>query len=204
MKTCFLSLLLFIFLGQGTIYSQQNQLQLKSSATAPLIDGIIDKDEWVDAQEIKLQRTADWQVNILVKYDSNNLYVAFQNLSNPQLTRLNSEILIQTIVNENNWDENCFWFHSSYSICYSQGNYYNWEHCSNDSPGWKANTFPFTEGNNNMEFKIRFSKLQIDQPNPGMKLRVAFKLSSADESHTYWPHEADIQYPDSWGKLVFK
>jgi len=54
-----------------------------------------------------------------------------------------------------------------------------------------------------MEFKISFSKLQIETPPLGKKLRIAFKLSSADESHTYWPQEADIQYPDTWGEFGF-
>ena len=201
MKTSFLSLLLYVFLGQGFIIAQH--LQLKSIDIIPIIDGVLDENEWVDAQEIKLQRTSDWMINVYVKYDSQYLYVAFLNLSKPQLARLNAEILIQTQVKDNKWDENCFWFHSSYSNCYSQGVYYNWEHCSENSQGWKANIYPFKNGNNNMEFKISFSKLQMETPTMGMKLRVAFKLSSADENHTYWPHKASIKDPDSWGALIF-
>ena len=203
MKTSFLTLLLYAFLGQGIIYSQQNQLQIKSSTVTPIIDGVLDENEWADAQEIQLQRTTDWPIKAYVKYDSQYLYVAFRNVSNSQLTRLNSEILIQTQVHENLWNENTFWFHASYSNCYAQGEYYNWEHCANESLGWKANTFPFKDGNNNTEFKIRFSSLQIASLVPGMKLRVAFKLSSADEKHTYWPNGAAIKFPDTWGALVF-
>ena len=44
MKTSFLTLLLYAFLGQGIIYSQQNQLQIKSSAVSPIIDGVLDEN----------------------------------------------------------------------------------------------------------------------------------------------------------------
>jgi len=203
MKSNFITLLLIVFLVNGIVYGQQNQLHVNLSQVAPLIDGVIGKEEWVDAKKFQLLRTAEWKIDVLVKYDNEFIYVAFRNLTYPQMTRINSEILVQTKVDKNEWDDNCYWFHSSYSNCSSQGEYYNWDFCSNNSSGWKANTFPFKNGNNNMEFKISFSKLQLESPVAGMKLKVAFKLSDADELHTYWPKEANIKYPKSWGELIF-
>ena len=203
MKTLFYTLLLFVFFHHGTVFSQQNEMQLTPSTFFPTIDGIIGEEEWLDAASLQLQRTSDWSITILVTYDEQYIYVAFTNLMSTETTRLNAEIVVQTQVAINEWNENTYWFHSSYSNCSSLGVYYNWEHCSKEPTGWKANTYPFIKGNHNMEFKISFSKLQIKTPTPGDKLRIAFKLSSADENHTYWPYKASIVYPDSWGTLIF-
>lgn len=192
-----------IFCSSLLSYAQHNTLQLSKSNIVPVIDGVIIEEEWADAQKIQLQRTPEYKVKVLVKYDSQYIYVAFTNLSEPEMTRLNTEILVQTIEAENEWDENCYWFHASYSNCFSRGEYYNWEFCAENPSGWKANTFPFKNGNNNIEFKISFSKLQLALPTPGTKLKVAFKVSSVDEKHTYWPKEASIKSPDTWGTITF-
>jgi hypothetical protein len=202
MKSNFITLLLMVILVNGIVYGQQNQLHINLSQVAPLIDGVIGEEEWVDAKEIKLLRTAEWKIDVLVKYDSEFIYVAFRNLTYPQMARINAEILVQTKVDKNEWDDTCYWFHSSYSNCSSLGEYYNWDFCSNDPPGWKANTFPFKNGNNNMEFKISFSKLNLI-PTKGKQLKMAFKLSNPLEQHTYWPETASISNPISWGFIEF-
>ena len=203
MKPNFKTFLLITFMLQGFVYSQQNQLQLNLSNISPVIDGILTEGEWGDAKEIQLFRTPEWKIDVLVKYDTEFIYVAFTNLESEELTRINPEILIQTNLDSNEWDANCYWFHSSYSNCFSNGEYYNWDLCSKNSPDWKANTFPFINGNNNIEYQINFSKLKIALPSSGMKLKIAFKLSDASELHTYWPKGAAIELPDSWGELIF-
>lgn len=191
-----------IFCSSILSYAQQNTIQVTKSTIIPVIDGIITEEEWVDAQEIQLQRTPEYKVKVLVKYDSQYIYVAFTNLSDPKMTRLNTEILVQTIEDKNEWDENCYWFHASYSNCFSRGEYYNWEFCSENPSGWKANTFPFKNGNNNIEFKISFSKLNI-KPSIGKQLKIAFKLSDLLEQHNYWPENAIISNPLTWGFIKF-
>ncbi len=204
MKILFNTLLFLVFLYTGIIYSQHNQLQLNKTSETHNIDGIINEKEWSDAKKIQLERTQEWKIDVLVSYDDLYIYVAFANLEGTDQTRLNAEILVQTKIDENGWDENTFWFHSSYGNCYSQGEYYNWEHCSNNPSGWNANTYPFKNGNDNIEFKISFAALQMEAPLSGAKLRVAFKMSGADEIHTYWPKNASIESPSSWGLLYFE
>jgi hypothetical protein len=94
---------------------------------------VIIEEEWADAQKIQLQRTPEYEVGVLVKYDSQYIYVAFTNLSEPEMARLNTDLLIQTIEAENEWDENSYWFHASYSNCFSRGEYYNWEFCAENT-----------------------------------------------------------------------
>jgi len=204
MKTLFNTLLFVVFLYTGMIYSQQNQLQLEKSTNSPLMDGVINEKEWNGAKKITLERDSDWNIDVLVSYDDHYLYVAFAHLTGTDQTRLNAEVLIQTDMDTSLWDEQAYWFHSSYGNCYAIGEYYIWEHCSMNQTTWKANTYPFKNGNNNIEFKISFAALQMEAPKAGTKLKVAFKLSGADEIHTYWPINASIESPNSWGVLLFE
>jgi hypothetical protein len=201
MKANYRWFLFLVFLVNSTIYGQQNTLEVPSTATAPTIDGVLAEGEWKDALEIQIERTADWQIQVLAMLDEANLYIAFSNLRNPDGADLNVEVLLQNTTGTGAWDANTYWFHASYGNCWAQGNYYIWDNCSKDPMGWKASSFPFKNGNNNIEFKIKRSILQLDSIPAGTSLKAAFKLSSANELHTYWPKEATIEDPKTWGLL---
>ena len=196
-----LPLIIIVFLCINSIsYAQKNTIHLTESSITPTIDGIIQESEWKDAKEILINVIANQNVTVLVKYDAKNLFVAFINLTNANKIRLNPELLIHTEVENLGWNENCYWFHSSYGNCAAIGQYYYWEDCTTNPIGWKANTFPFKNENNNMEFKISFSKLNIT-PTKGKQLKIAFKLSDPLEQHAYWPETATIANPLSWGLI---
>ena len=114
--------------------------------------------------------------------------------------RLNPEILIDTNPSNNQWTDSCFWFHSSHSNCFSAGEYYFWKDCNKNSEGWNANTFPFVNNNNNIEFKISFTKLGLT-PTTKKLLKIAFKISNANDQHFYWPTTASIENPASWYEI---
>jgi len=201
MKKCspFILLLILFFVSlQGVA---QNLILLPKTTITPLIDGVLG-EEWKDATEISLEGLTDQEAKILIKYDDEYFYIAFQNLINNQHIRFNPEVLINTTIKDTIWNENSYWFHSSYSNCSAVGEYYNWEDCSTNPIGWKANTFPFEKGNNNIEFKINFSKLKIS-PIKGKQIKVAFKLSNPLEQKLYWPESAIISEPSTWGVLKF-
>jgi len=196
-----LPLIIIVFLCINSIsYAQKNTIHLTESSITPTIDGIIQESEWKDAKEILINVIANQNVTVLVKYDAENIFVAFINLTNANKIRLNPELLIHTEVENLGWNENCYWFHSSYGNCAAIGQYYYWEDCTTNPIGWKANTFPFKNENNNMEFKISFSKLNIT-PTKRKQIRIAFKLSNPLEQHTYWPKTASITSPLSWGLI---
>ena len=203
MKANYRCILILVFLVNSTIYGQQDSLGVPSTSAQPTIDGVLAEGEWKDAKEIQIQRTDNWQIHILAMYDEEYLYIAFSNLRNSDRTDLNVEVLLQNRNGSREWDANTYWFHSSYSNCSAQGNYYIWENCSMEPIGWKASTFPFKNGNNNIEFKIKRSHLQIESFTTETSLKAAFKLSSANELHTYWPKEATIEDPKTWGLLRF-
>jgi uncharacterized protein YbdZ (MbtH family) len=204
MKVIYRCIFFLVFLVQVAIYGQQNLLRIPLTSAAPTVDGILDEGEWKDAAEIQLQRTDDWQIHVFAMYDEDYLYIAFSNLHNPAATDLNAEVLLQNGSGTGEWDANTYWFHSSYGNCSAQGNYYIWENCSKDPIGWRANTFPFKNGNDNIEFKIRRSHIQLASLETGTSLKASFKLSSANELHSYWPKEATIKDPKTWGLLHFK
>jgi hypothetical protein len=164
----------------------------------PLIDGVIEKSEWKDAKTILMKGVNNGRITVLIKYDMDNIYVAFQNLVDLNDVRLRPELIIHTDLENLYWNEHCFWFHSSYSNCYGIGVYYYWEDCTPHPRGWMANTFPFKNGNDNIEFKISFSKLNITLEK-GRQLRIAFKISDPLEQHIYWPIAARLDDPMTWG-----
>ena len=197
-------LLILLFLSfQSLAYSQSQSLQLSPTSESPKVDGMVSLKEWQGSLKLEMKRTPKWKVGIQVTYDKENIYVAFSNLAYPGMPKLNAEVMIQTDLSTNEWSDNTFWFHSSYSNCEAQGKYYYWESCSDNATGWEANTFPLEKGKPHMEFKISFSKLQLESPAPGTKIRLAFKLSDAKEFHSYWPSDASIQKPATWGVAIF-
>lgn len=204
MRTMLRSILILLFLVQGSVYGQQDILSIRPSNSAPTIDGIVDLNEWDEAVTVELVRAEDWKIKVLATYDPEYLYIAFCNVQSSDKVNLNAEVLVQTVAGMPDWDDNTYWFHASYGNCMAQGEYYNWEHCSNYPEGWKANTYPLNAGSPNFEFKIRFTTLQMRPPIPGTKLGIALKLSSPTEVKTYWPNDATIEDPGSWGTFIFE
>lgn len=202
MKALYFFIIMFCFFIKN--HAQNNFVKLIESQTAPMIiDGELAEQEWLDTQEILIKGITDREVTVLLKYDTDNLYIAFRNLTDSQKINLNAEVLINTNIVEPVWGEHCYWFHSSYGNCSAVGQYYYWENCTTEPTGWIANTFPFKNGNNNMEFKISFSELNMT-PKKGQQLKIAFKLSDPLEQQVYWPDYAFISDPLTWGVLEFQ
>lgn len=201
MKALYFFIIMFCFFIKN--HAQNNFVKLIESQTAPMIiDGELAEQEWLDTQEILIKGITDREVTVLLKYDTDNLYIAFRNLTDSQKINLNAEVLINTNIVEPVWGEHCYWFHSSYGNCSAVGQYYYWENCTTEPTGWIANTFPFKNGNNNMEFKISFSELNMT-PKKGQQLKIAFKLSDPLEQQVYWPELANIANPDTRGTITF-
>ena len=202
MKALYFFIIMFCFFIKNN--AQNNFVKLIESQTAlVIIDGELAEQEWLDTQEILIKGITDREVTVLLKYDTDNLYIAFRNLTDSQKINLNAEVLINTNIVEPVWGEYCYWFHSSYGNCSAVGQYYYWENCTTEPTGWIANTFPFKNGNNNMEFKISFSELNMT-PKKGQQLKIAFKLSDPLEQQVYWPDDAFIADPLTWGVLEFQ
>ena len=201
MKICRIIFFLFILMVTPHVVGQQ--IELSKSSASTVIDGVISNDEWLNSKIVTVKRDNDWEIPIRIKYDQEYLYIVFENLTFESNRKLNAEILIQTNAENNDWTENTYWFHSSYSNCYSIGEYYNWENCSTNHQDWKANVYPFENGNDNIEFQISLKKLGIDTTGSKNQIKIAFKLSDVSELHSYWPQKAQIRSPQTWAKLIF-
>lgn len=202
MKNLCVSLFLFAVFAVFKVQGQEITINLQKSSTAPIIDGEVATEEWENAVEVKFFGVTDPQVKAKIKYDNENLYIVCLNLTDSTNTRRNAEILIHTNPENTAWNENSYWFHASYSNCSAIGEYYNWEDCTMNPPDWQANTFPFINDNDHIEFRISFKKLEIT-PATNTKLRIAFKLSDPLEQQFYWPESAIISDPSTWGTLTF-
>ena len=201
MKALYFFIVIFCFYIKN--HAQDNPLKLNESHGIPvIIDGIMEEEEWLDAREIAIMAITDSSVTILLKYDIDNLYVGFRNLTDLHSINLNAEVMIHTNIEDPRWNDHCYWFHSSYGNCAAIGQYYYWDDCTTQPMGWVANTFPFKNDNNNIEFKISFSKLSMI-PKKGQQLKIAFKLSNPLEKHVYWPEQAFIGDPLTWGVIEF-
>ena len=174
----------------------------ESPKVAVTTDGVLEEQEWLEAKTLTIKGISNGEVTLLLRYDADNLYVAFTDLVTSDQVRLNPEVLIQTDHAEANWNAQSYWFHASYSNCSATGQYYDWEDCSTQPLGWTANTYPFLDDNNTIEFKISFSKLNIN-PEKGRQINIAFKISDPMEQHAYWPEAATIAKPDTWGTIRF-
>lgn len=203
MKKLACASLILLLAGINNSLAQEIMVNSIKDNNTVKVDGIIMEGEWKDANFIEMNRTDDWKLKVYFTRDMEYLYVGFKNLVSEKNGRLSPEILISTSSEVgDNWDQNTFWFHSSHGNCEGVGDYYTWKHCGSETDGWEANTLPFDGGNDNIEFKISFSKLQM-RPKQGDKIRIAFKLSNVHDLATYWPSSSEISSPSTWGFLNF-
>ena len=193
-----LILIVFAFFG----YAQKAEVHISETNQTISIDGVLEDNEWQDGLVLEMPKLYDRKCSVYVTYDTDYLYIAFKNLVDSKGNKTNPEVLISTAVTSDTWTQDTFWYHVSYSCCTARGLYYFWEQCDNNPPDWQANTYPFTEGHNNVEIRIAWSALEITQLE-NLKLKMAFKLSDPLERHTYWPEVANIAMPDTWGTLTF-
>jgi len=197
----FLYLLLSSVIFNG--YAQNTALQLQKTINPLVIDGTLDAVEWKDAVILRDSKGEQEGVNALVTYDNEYLYIAFCDLIDANKRKRNAEVLIHTKIEGDTWDGNCFWFHSSYGNCSAVGEYYVWKDCFPNRKRWKASMFSSKNEEQHIEFRISFDKLGI-KPYKGMSIKIALKTSDPLEQHDYWPKDAVIENPASWGIIKFQ
>ena len=200
-KISILLLISFLFFGMNGI-AQQSITVLKATATPPVIDGNLNDKNWDEVFDLEFKNSKNSNFSASITYDSEYLYVACKNLTDVNGIRHHAEILINTGEPNTSWNANCHWYHSSHTSCSSKGAYYMWKNCSDQHPDWKANNFPFTNGNNHMEFKISLATLGIE-PQKGTEFQLAVKISDSGTLHHYWPNVAAIEDPSIWRVVSF-
>lgn len=173
------------------------------AGTAPLIDGVFDKNEWSDATTVGFTANAESiQVRVHLVHDSEQLYLAFEYPGFPDGELVIPEILIDPDNGKTPvWSDDDWWFHVSAQDCEIQGGYDDYDRCGITRPLWAGEpNFAFAPDSAPLaalEIRIPLSMLTIATGEMfGLGLTVHAWPS---DSRGYWPQGAAIDQPSTWG-----
>lgn len=199
MRNC---LILITLLFAKSIFAQNDSIIIVKEGTGITVDGIIEANEWTDADSLILEIETDWVSKVYYKYDGSHLLFAFTNLEQISGNPHSVDLLFDKFNNPfylDNMDDDDVWIHASFGDCEAVGTYYDWNTCSESKPDWLANNLPFSNGNDNIEFEINISKLDNLIGDT-----LGFTMVLTGNVDTYWPESASLDYPISWGKLLIE
>jgi hypothetical protein len=200
MKTKRTIIALFFGLISLVTFSQPDSIIVIKNGNSIKVDGILSPNEWTDADSMIININSNWVSNIYYKHDNKNLLFAFSNLEQVSGNAHQIDILFDKLNNKSSkWDADDLWLHSSHSDCEAIGGYYIWSGCTSTKPDWAANNLPFVNGNDNIEFQISISKID----NKIFEDTLGFSMVLSGERDTYWPGNAKIDNPSTWGLISF-
>lgn len=174
------------------------------------VDGKIGLGEWNDAVVIAIHVAAGWTVQVLLKHDEANLYLAFRNLEHGS-SRLYPELMLDPAsLRSNSWRAGQWWLHASYNLCEGDGVFNVYRRngaflCSHSKPGWSANNPPLPGGIT--EFQISFAKFHLISSHDtrfGLALDVTNATGDERQIWRFWPVSAQLRVPSSWGRAVLQ
>jgi hypothetical protein len=174
-------------------------------------DGKIQPGEWDDAQFVEIAVAPDWVVKVGAKYGAEDLNFVFEAVKHGK-KRLFPEILLDPKnLKSADWRSGIWWFHISGNLCEGNGEPNVYEkrgvfQCAHIKPGWDGNNPPMPD-TDVVEVSVSFKKLGI-QPERGASIGIAFDMTDATEDRKqkffYWPSNASISSPATWGTGVFE
>jgi len=176
---------------------------------APHIDGAFDSDEWNGASHVSIGVEPGWEVTVFLKHDADNLYLAFRGVEHGG-KRLFPEILLDPqALRGTGWSPGQLWLHASTNLCEGNGEFNVYQRggvfqCAHTKPGWEANNPP---ENGDVEVRVSFAKMGIAAPSGrgiGMALDVTDATGDARQVFRYWPENALIAQPSTWGAAFFE
>jgi hypothetical protein len=174
------------------------------------VDAKISPGEWDDAAVVAIHVATGWMVQVLLKHDEANLYIAFRNLEHGS-SRLYPEVMVDPAhLRSSLWRDGQWWLHASYNLCEGDGvfNVYSRNGifvCSRSKAGWSANNPPRPGGVT--EFQVSFAKLKLAS-GTGTRFGLAVDVTNAtgDEKQIwrFWPRTAQLADPGSWGEVALE
>jgi hypothetical protein len=169
---------------------------------APIIDGTISKGEWDDAGSVVIRVDSAAAITVRFKHDGENLYCGFVGFNNLSLLRV-PEVLID-VDNDRSlvWKSDDWWFHASYTDCWSAGTYNDYSTCVEKAPTWEANNFRGVHSFKNpppiIEMRIPFELIGL-VPDSAKTIGIAFDVTDTRREWNLWPSTAQLGIPASWG-----
>jgi hypothetical protein len=203
----FLTAILFVEPVSGQSEMATESILRVPGGSGVVIKGELGPGEWSDAKSINIEVEPGWKVTILFKHDSRNLYFAFEGLVRDQDKRFPELLIDPQGTRSKTWRRGEWWLHSSFNLCEGNGDFNVYERrgvfqCSQEKTGWSANHFPLTAAGA-MEIQISLAKLDLT-PKKGTNFGLAIDLTDTQEHWTFWPTNAQLAHPNTWGKAVLE
>lgn len=162
------------------------------------IDGVKEA-QWAGGLNYLVTVSDSWTIKITLMQDEQRLYFLFENLKVSESRELYPEVLIDGANDKSaHWDQNDWWFHTSYSNCEGKRKFNNYSSCKvGPKDGWEGNNFPLEIGQV-VEIQIEKELLQVSD---GDVIGIAFNVTDTQENWYYFPESAYMESPSSWMTL---
>jgi hypothetical protein len=173
-------------------------------------DGVLKPGEWRGAAEVAIHVEPDWTVKVLLKHDAQNLHFAFDGVEHAGKRMFPEIMLDPERKGGEKWSPGQWWLHVSNNLCEGNGEYNVYERggafqCAHAKPGWEGNNPPHT--GEVIEIRVSFEKMGVvgtSGKTIGLALDVTDATGGPDQVYRYWPEDAQIAKPSSWGSATIE
>lgn len=207
--TFFLLLLTLIVASSGGSRSARTLVKIPLGSPTN-IDGVLKPSEWRGAAGVAIHVEPGWAVKVLLKHDARNLYFAFDVVEHAGKRMFPEIMLDPERRGGEKWSAGQWWLHVSNNLCEGNGEYNVYERggvfqCAQTKPGWEGNNPPLT--GEVIEIRVSFEKMGLAGASVktiGLALDVTDATGGPDQIYRYWPEDAQIAKPNSWGSATIE
>jgi hypothetical protein len=195
----FLTFAVYLFLASSAFCQDTVFIPFATSAT---IDGMESPLEWSTASKRTIQQAPGRTTTVSMQHDGSTLFVRFEGNLASSIIRF-PEVLIDVNNDKStSWDSNDWWFHVSATDCESNGTPADYSNCEAVRPTWKAEPNMSMSGQtiDTIEIAIPFNLIGVTKlPH---HLGLALEVTNTATEWEYWPVDAQIANPSSWGEAL--
>lgn len=207
--TFFFSLLALIGARSAVLRSSKPLVKIPLGSPTN-IDGVLKPGEWRGAAEVAIPVGPGWTVKVLLKHDAQNLYFAFDGVELAGKRMFPEIMLDPQRRGGEKWSAGQWWLHISNNLCEGNGEYNVYERggvfqCAHTKPGWEGNNPP--RAGEVIEIWVSFEKFGLVAASGktiGLALDVTDASGGPDQVYRYWPEDAQIAKPSSWGSATIE
>ena len=180
--------------------SESSQIDIRYGNPAK-IDGLVSDGEWDDAGFINIVLGSRNGPTVRFKHDGSNLYFAFTNISQDEGIRVPEVTLDMDSDKSSDWRPDDWWFHASGRDCQSRGRHSDYSTCAKQSTEWEANNVQGMDFPQAFEMRIPFTTIGLD-PSNRKKIGIAFDITDTKKVWNFWPTNASLGNPSTWGEAT--
>lgn len=168
------------------------------NGSTPSIDGIVQTNEWSDADSVMIGADGVYDTQVKYKHDGSSLYISYNSYQGLLVPGTGFPEIYFDIENDDSedWNLDDWWFHVSATDCESLGAEQVYDACEEDHDDWAAEpNFNMTIEVNFVEIEIPFSKLGVGTAS---SFGICFSGTANFMSWNSWPSSADRSTPATW------